>query len=113
MIIIETQAIGPLFKNGFIVGCPRTREGVLIDPGDEVSSLIAFAASERINLRHILLTHAHIDHITGVAAAKRALNVPISLHNEDLFLYDGALEQGRKFGIPIEAPPPVDHFYEK
>ena len=37
MIIIETQAVGPFHKNGFVVACPRTRQGVIIDPGDEAS----------------------------------------------------------------------------
>jgi glyoxylase-like metal-dependent hydrolase (beta-lactamase superfamily II) len=37
--------------------------------------------------------------------------VPVWLHKDDLFLYDGAVEQARMFGLRIEAPPPVDHFY--
>src|SRR6185436_12140169 len=110
-MVIEVQAVGPIFKNGFVLACERTREGVLIDPGDEVSSLLGFAARERIQVRYILLTHAHIDHITGVAEAKRALHVPIYLHREDLFLYDGALEQGAMFGIDVEPLPPVDAVY--
>ena len=39
---IEGQAVGPFFKNGFVVSCEKTREGVLIDPGDEVQGLLAF-----------------------------------------------------------------------
>ena len=42
-MIIESQAVGPFFKNGFVVGCEKTRQAVLIDPGDEVESLLAFA----------------------------------------------------------------------
>src|SRR5436309_817141 len=98
-MILEVQAVGPIFKNGFVIACERTREGVLIDPGDEVESLLAFAEKERIRLGYILLTHAHIDHVTGVGAAKRALKVPICLHRGDLFLYDGAPQQGAIYGI--------------
>ena len=111
MIIIESQSVGPFFKNGFVVACPRTREGVLIDPGDEVGSLLAFATRERIRLTRILLTHAHVDHITGVRAAKQALNVPVCLHRDDLPLYEQAVEHGLLFGLRVEQPPPVDHFY--
>jgi glyoxylase-like metal-dependent hydrolase (beta-lactamase superfamily II) len=111
VILIETQAVGPLFKNGFVVACARSREGVLIDPGDEVQGLLAYAASQSIALRYILLTHAHVDHVTGVAAAKRAHDVPIYLHRDDLFLYERAVESGLLFGIRLEAPPPVDRFY--
>jgi hydroxyacylglutathione hydrolase len=111
VIIVESQAVGPFFKNGFVVSCPRTREGVLIDPGDEVDSLLAFAARERITLTRILLTHAHVDHVTGVGAAKRALNIPVYLHRADLFLYDQAVQHGRLFGLQVDQPPPIDHFY--
>ena len=98
-------------KNGFIVGCERTRDAVLIDPGDEVAGLLSFAARERLTVRFILLTHAHVDHITGVAAAKRAFGVPICLHRDDLFLYERAVEMGQMFGLRVEAPPPVDELY--
>jgi glyoxylase-like metal-dependent hydrolase (beta-lactamase superfamily II) len=69
-MILETQAVGPFFKNGFVVGCETTREAVLIDPGDEVKALLSFAERNTLTIRHILLTHAHVDHVTGVAAAK-------------------------------------------
>jgi glyoxylase-like metal-dependent hydrolase (beta-lactamase superfamily II) len=110
-MIVESQAVGPFFKNGFVVGCEETREAVLIDPGEEVASLLAFAERNRLSIRHILLTHAHVDHVTGVAAAKRALNVPIHLHKDDLFLYDRAVEMGAMFGLTVEPQPPIDRFY--
>src|SRR5579862_9105837 len=102
MILIETQAVGPFFKNGFVVSCDRTSDAVLIDPGDEVESLLAYVERRALAVKYILLTHAHIDHVTGVAAAKRALNVPIYLHRDDLFLYDQAVEMGAMFGLDVE-----------
>jgi glyoxylase-like metal-dependent hydrolase (beta-lactamase superfamily II) len=110
-MLIETQAVGPFFKNGFVVGCDETHEAVLIDPGDEVESLLSFAERGGLAVRHILLTHAHVDHVTGVAAAKRALGAPIYLHRDDLFLYELAVESGAMFGLRVEQPPPVDFFY--
>jgi glyoxylase-like metal-dependent hydrolase (beta-lactamase superfamily II) len=110
-MIVESQAVGPFFKNGFVVGCEETREAVLIDPGDEVQSLLDYAQRNGLKIRHILLTHAHVDHVTGVAAAKRALKVPIYLHRDDLFLYDHAVESGAMFGLRVEPQPPIDVFY--
>lgn len=113
MIIIESQAVGPFHKNGFVVACPRTREGVIIDPGDEVEGLLEFVEQEDIRVLHILLTHAHVDHVTGVGPAKQALGVPVHLHRDDLFLYEQALDQARLFGLPMNAPPPpIDRYYE-
>jgi hydroxyacylglutathione hydrolase len=111
-MILETQAVGPFFKNGFVVGCETTREAVLIDPGDEVQALLAFAERNALAIRHILLTHAHVDHVTGVAAAKRALDVPVHLHRDDLFLYERAVQSGAMFGLDVEPQPPIDEFYE-
>lgn len=111
MIIVETAAVGPFFKNGFVVGCARTREAVLIDPGDEVPSLLGAAERHALRIRAILLTHAHVDHVTGVPFAKRALKVPVYLHRDDLFLYEAAADQGAMFGLRVEPLPPIDEFY--
>ncbi len=110
-MIIETQAAGPFVQNGFVVASERTRDGVLIDPGDGVEGLLAFADAEQLRLRYILLTHAHLDHVTGVAHAKRALGVPIYLHRDDLFLYERVVEQGASFGLQVEPQPPIDVYY--
>ncbi|HMD35812.1 MAG TPA: MBL fold metallo-hydrolase [Vicinamibacterales bacterium] len=110
-MLIEAQAVGPFFKNGFVVGCETTREAVLIDPGDEVESLLVFAERNTLRIGRILLTHAHVDHVTGVSAAKRVLGVPIHLHRDDLFLYERAVESGAMFGLRVEPQPPIDEYY--
>ena len=99
-------------KNGYLVSCEETRDAVLIDPGDEVDVLLRAARAGSMRVTAILLTHAHLDHVTGVARAKTALGAPVWLHKDDLFLYDGAVEQGMLFGLRVDAPPPVDRFYE-
>ncbi len=111
-MILESAAVGPFFKNGYIVGCETTRQAVFIDPGDEVEELLSFVRSEQLQVTHILLTHAHVDHVSGVAEAKRALGAPIHLHKDDLFLYQNAVRAGMMFGLTVEEPPPVDVFYE-
>jgi hydroxyacylglutathione hydrolase len=111
MILIESQAVGPFFKNGFVVACEATREAVLIDPGDEVAGLLEFAGRQQLAIRYILLTHAHVDHVTGVAVAKRVWDVPVYLHRDDLFLYERAVEFGEVFGIRVEPQPGIDAFY--
>lgn len=111
-MILETAAEAPFFKNGYVLGCERTREAVIIDPGDEVAQLLAHVRGHKLAVRAILLTHAHVDHVSGVGRAKQALNVPIHLHRDDLFLYEQAVAHGRMFGLQVDPPPPVDVFYE-
>jgi glyoxylase-like metal-dependent hydrolase (beta-lactamase superfamily II) len=98
-------------QNGFVVGCEETREAVIIDPGDTVAELLTCADRAKLSIKHILLTHAHLDHVTGVAAAKRALQVPIHLHRDDLFLYERVVQQGASFGVHVEPQPPIDEYY--
>ena len=107
-----SAAAPPFMKNGFVLACERTREAVYIDPGDEVDELLATIAGEQLTTVAILLTHAHVDHVSGVAEAKRALGVPIYLHPDDLFLYQNAVRTGMMFGLTVEEPPPVDVFYD-
>ncbi len=111
-MLLTSAAVPPFSKNGFLVSCEDTREAVLIDPGDEVDALLRAARTSAVRVTAILLTHAHLDHITGVGRAKAALGVPVWLHRDDLFLYDGVVEQGRMFGLRLEPQPPVDAFYE-
>lgn len=111
-MIIESACAPPFLKNGFVVSCERTREAVYIDPGDEVGELLAYIAREQLQVGAILLTHAHIDHVSGVAAAKRALGAPIWLHRDDRDVYARAQDYGALFGYQLEQPPPPDHWYE-
>jgi glyoxylase-like metal-dependent hydrolase (beta-lactamase superfamily II) len=111
-MILEVRAVAPFYKNGFVVGCERTREAVLIDPGDEVDLLLGAATEIDVQIQAILLTHAHLDHVTGVGAAKDALGVPVYLHRDDLFLYERVVEQGTMFGLKVREQPPVDVLYE-
>jgi glyoxylase-like metal-dependent hydrolase (beta-lactamase superfamily II) len=110
-MILEARSVPPFHKNGFVAACPRTREAVVIDPGDEVAELAAVVRDQGLSVRHILLTHAHVDHVTGVASAKRAFASPVWLHADDLPLYNLAVQQGLMFGLQVTPPPPVDEFY--
>jgi len=111
-VILERAAVAPFFKNGFVAGCEDTREAVIIDPGDEVEMLLDVVRNRRLTVTNILLTHAHLDHITGVGRAKAATSAPVWLHRDDNFLYERIVQQGLAFGFRAEPQPPVDHFYE-
>lgn len=111
-MIIETRAVPPFHKNGYVVACERTREAVVVDPGDEVDQLLQIIAAQSLKVRSILLTHAHVDHVTGVPRARRALDVPVYLHRDDQFLYDGAPQQAAFFGLHCDDLPAIDRYYD-
>jgi glyoxylase-like metal-dependent hydrolase (beta-lactamase superfamily II) len=111
-MILEITAVPPFMKNGFVVGCEDTREGVIIDPGDDVELMLRAVDTHALSIKYILLTHAHLDHITGVGRARRALKVPVGLHQADNLLYTSVVQQGLMFGLEVEPQPPVDFFYD-
>ena len=111
-MIVETRAVPPFQKNGYVVGCETTREAVVIDPGDEVEALLDVISVQSLQVRSILLTHAHVDHVTGVPRAKQELQTPVYLHRDDQFLYDAAPQQAAFFGLHCEALPPIDRYYD-
>ncbi|MBI2821816.1 MAG: MBL fold metallo-hydrolase, partial [Acidobacteria bacterium] len=96
---------------GYLLACAETGKAALVDPGDEAEDLLDVAVARGWQIQQILLTHAHIDHITGVGLARQRHPVPIYLHRDDLFLYQSLAEQGLKFGVSLQPPPPVDHFF--
>lgn len=111
-MILEIRAVEPFFKNGFVLGCEETREGVIVDPGDETPALLEAVAKHVLKIRYILLTHAHLDHINGVGTAKKALGAPVGLHKADNFLYEAVVQQGQMFGLRVDPQPQVDFFYD-
>jgi hydroxyacylglutathione hydrolase len=115
-MIQKVLPVGPLQCNCQILVCRQTREVVLVDPGDEPKKImseiqkIETQLGQSLNVRALLHTHAHFDHIAATRSVKEAFQgVPqIYLHPEDEFIYNKLVEQGRMFGIPMEPPAKVD-----
>jgi hydroxyacylglutathione hydrolase len=99
---------GQLSQNCYLVADRRTREAVIIDPGEEPAMFLAELDTRAWTLRAIWLTHAHVDHIIGVGAVKRATGVPIHLHPLDRRIYDALPQFGAWLGKELEVPPPPD-----
>lgn len=104
--------VGPLQANAYLAICEETGRCALVDPGAEAERLLAAAATEGAQIDSILLTHAHLDHIGGVAAAKRETGVPVCLHTADAGLYRAAPMQAQGFGLQLEQPPEPDRELE-
>lgn len=105
---VVTLPNGQFGENCYLVADTRTREAVLIDPGEEPAMFLAELDTRAWALTAIWLTHAHIDHVMGVAQVKRRADVPIYLHPADRLLYDSLARQGEWFGLRLEAPPPPE-----
>lgn len=108
-MLVRAVTVGPFQENCYLLIDEETRDAVLVDPGDEPERLIDLVEREGATLRALWITHGHIDHVGGIAGVKRRWNVPVHLHPLDRPLYDRAAEQGRHYGVRIEAPPAPEH----
>jgi hydroxyacylglutathione hydrolase len=105
---VVTLPNGQLAENCYLLADRRTREAVIIDPGEEPAMFLAELDTRAWTLRAIWLTHAHVDHIIGVSAIRGATGAPIHLHPLDRPIYDALPQFGAWLGKQLEAPPPPD-----
>lgn len=82
MKIIKIPA-GMLQANSYIVYSENTKEGIVIDPGGDADILLKSIEENNLNIKYIVLTHGHGDHIGGAKDLKTELNAPIVIHFED------------------------------
>ena len=99
---------GQFAENCYLVADRRTGQAVIIDPGEEPAMFLAELDTRAWTVRAIWLTHAHIDHIMGVGAVRRATGAPIHLHPLDRPIYDALPLFGAWVGMQLEPPPPPD-----
>ena len=76
-MIRETFPVGLLQCNCTILGDETTREAIVVDPGDDIPGILLRLARHSLAVKHILITHAHIDHIAGAARLKALTGAPI------------------------------------
>ena len=111
IVMIEN---GQFMENCYLVADEPRGRAVIVDPGEEAGRFLSELRRRKWIPEAIWLTHAHIDHIMGVAAIREAHpGIPIFLHAADRPLYDGLPDQGRWMGFSgLTPPPPADHALE-
>jgi len=112
MIYIKLP-VGMLQCNCLIIGDPQTREAIVIDPGDEVERILGLLGRHKLTVNAIVSTHAHIDHVGGIAKLHQYTGAPVMMHNDDLPLYHGMEEQAAFLGVETPALVDVDHLLKE
>lgn len=108
-MIHEILAVGPLQCNCSILGDETSREAIVVDPGGDISRIVAILQKHGLTVKQIIITHAHIDHIAGAAQLKQLTGAPILYNQLDLPLVKMMDLQAGWLGIPTpEVPPPDD-----
>jgi glyoxylase-like metal-dependent hydrolase (beta-lactamase superfamily II) len=78
--------VGPLQCNCSIIGDEQTGEAMVIDPGDQIDDILRILREEKLQLKQIVVTHAHIDHVGGAMKLKTATGAPILMNQNDYAL---------------------------
>ncbi|MEP7086791.1 MAG: MBL fold metallo-hydrolase [Gemmatimonadota bacterium] len=102
---VETLTVGPLEENCYLVIDETTDRAVIIDPGDEPERILEALDASGATLESIWLTHAHFDHVGGLAGILREHSVPVHMHPLDAPLHAQAVDSALRYGIRIETPP--------
>lgn len=107
-MILECMVAGPLEVGCFIVGCEKSKEVVIIDPGGNSDNIMQKLKSNGFKPVYILATHGHFDHIGGVAELQKIIDCKFLLNKNDLDLVEHIPEQALFFGFNVSDIPKVD-----
>jgi hydroxyacylglutathione hydrolase len=103
LTMLKKMAIGPYQANCYILGCNKTMQGVVIDPGDEVSRIVKEISRAGLRIGRILITHGHFDHTGGCRELRDITGAPVWIHALDApelgFPPDGHLFEGQEIDV--------------
>ncbi|MDB9822777.1 MBL fold metallo-hydrolase [Deltaproteobacteria bacterium] len=101
--MLKKMSVGPYQANCYILGCNKTMEGVVIDPGEEAFRILKEISRAGIRIGHILITHGHFDHTGGAKELRDITKAPVLIHASDAsglgFAPDGSLFDGQDIHV--------------
>lgn len=103
---IITLKVGQLRTNCYLVFDEKTRECLIIDPGDDADYIMRIIADEKLTPTKIIATHGHFDHVLAVTELKLAYSIPFLMHKDDEFLL-ARMNSSVKFFLGIDSKIPI------
>ena len=105
-MIIERLVVGMLQCNCYLVGCDDTKVGIVIDPGGDAPAVLDRVEQLGLNIKCIINTHGHIDHIAANRPVKEATGAQIAIHRDDAqWLITDQGDYARMLGVLSPGPP--------
>ena len=108
MIEILQLPLGPLQTNCYLVACKETMNAAVVDPSWDGRKIAEIATERGYSISHILLTHAHFDHVGGLADLAEATKALIYIHPDAVPMLERASDSAARFNLPLPTPPPAD-----
>jgi len=107
-MIHEILPVGPLQCNCSIIGDEQSHEAMVIDPGDDIEDVLALVRKHNLQVKQIVITHAHIDHVGGAMKLRAATGAPILLNQNDYALLKMLDVQAAWIGMPTPGKVEID-----
>jgi glyoxylase-like metal-dependent hydrolase (beta-lactamase superfamily II) len=104
--MIRGIVVGVFAENCWVIGSRRTREAIVIDPGDQPEEIVALARDLGVTVKLIVNSHAHVDHIMGVRGVQEATGAKFLLHPDDLGIARSMPQSASRFLGYTPPPPP-------
>jgi hydroxyacylglutathione hydrolase len=109
-LILKTLVVGPIQSNCYIIGCERTREAAVIDPGGDADRILITLAKDRLRCIYIINTHGHFDHSADNKRLKEVTGAQLLIHHADAPMILHQSMNGGMWGIHIDNSPPPDRY---
>ena len=107
-MIHEILRVGPLQCNCSVIGDETSHEAMVIDPGDDVHEVLDLIREHNLQVKQIVITHAHIDHVGGAMKLRTATGAPILLNQNDYALLKMLDAQAAWIGMPSPGNVDID-----
>jgi glyoxylase-like metal-dependent hydrolase (beta-lactamase superfamily II) len=102
--------VGPLQVNCYIVFDEKTREAIVIDPGDDARDILTLVKDKGLKVKYLVNTHAHFDHVGANKDLKTATGAELLIHEGDSALLGATANQARMFGMTTNSSPKADRY---
>ncbi|RMD93296.1 MAG: MBL fold metallo-hydrolase [Calditrichaeota bacterium] len=104
----EKLPVGPFAMNCYILSCEDTGEGIIVDPGDEVDSILSTLEKLDVKLLQIVITHGHVDHVLQLKKFQDLTGLPTAMHPLDQSFLTHLPQTAQLFGLESAGVPSID-----
>ncbi len=107
-MILQTLVVGPLGVNCYILGDETTREAIVVDPGGNARDILNALQHNRLQVKAIVNTHAHFDHILALNEIRASTHASFMIHADEVPVLAAAKASAASFGMGVSQPAPAD-----
>ena len=112
-MILKMLVVGPIQSNCYIIGCERTKQASVIDPGGDADKILTALAKDHLSCVYIINTHGHFDHSAENKRLKEATGAQLIIHRADAPMIIHQSASGKMWGMKVEDSPPPDRYVEE